>query len=167
MTSLCAAWTWCSDCHRSDNPADPEGPHGSNAEHLLVATIVSNDTVGTPLCDVCHKATVYWDGDASSSRYGKHPATQGAHQFPYGCFACHMWDYAVNPGYGLQTVDDVTAGNINVHGQNMVWVNNTESGDPGSGQPVDSFINGYLADLNYDTKQCWTETCKNHSPQSY
>ncbi|HUU44425.1 MAG TPA: hypothetical protein VM118_01725, partial [Acidobacteriota bacterium] len=33
--------TWCSDCHRSSVSTDPEGPHGSNLDYLLVATITS------------------------------------------------------------------------------------------------------------------------------
>ncbi len=161
--------TYCSDCHRSSNASDPEGPHGSNLEHLLVATTVSNNTVGTPLCYVCHLETVYWSDRnlGANSRYGKHPSVQGNHAVSHGCFACHMWDYASTPGLGLQTTDDLSAGTIHIHGMNRKWVFNERDGSAGSQDSVVSFINGYIANLNYTTKQCWAETCKDHSPQSY
>ena len=46
----------CSDCHSSDNPSDPKGPHGSNQPYLLIASQASNDNT---LCLKCHKASVY------------------------------------------------------------------------------------------------------------
>jgi hypothetical protein len=110
--------TYCSDCHRSSNASDPEGPHGSNNEHLLVASIVSDDAVGTPLCYVCHLETVYWSSSASASRYGEHPSSKASHQLPKGCFSCHMWDYAWQSGLGVQTSEDMVGGfgEIFVHG---------------------------------------------------
>jgi hypothetical protein len=148
---------------------DPNGPHGSNVEHLLVATIVSDDTVGTPLCNVCHKSTVYWDGDASASNYPKHPATQGAHQLAKGCFSCHMWDFASQSGLGVNSVDDISAGRIYIHGMNKRHVYNERTGGAGinPNQAVDSFIGGYLADIDYANKDCWAEVCKTHSGQAY
>jgi hypothetical protein len=160
---------YCSDCHRSSVASDPEGPHGSNMEHLLVATVVSDDVNGTPLCDVCHRSTVYWDGDATASDYDDHPGTQSAHQLPYGCFSCHMWDYASNTGLGVQTTDDLAAGTILVHGQNKKWVYlETETdGTAGTQQPVENFINGYIANLDHSANRCWAETCKNHANKAY
>jgi hypothetical protein len=123
---------WCSDCHRSDVSTDPSGPHGSNVEHLLVATIVSDDVNGTPLCMECHRSTVYWDGSAAPSRFSQHPATKGAHQLPYGCFMCHMWDYSSTPGLGVNNVDDLAAGRLFVHGMNKRHVYNERTGGAGS-----------------------------------
>ncbi len=160
---------YCSDCHRSSVSTDPEGPHGSNMEHLLVATVTSDGTVGTPLCYVCHLEPVYWSdrNAADVSRYPDHPSAQGAHQLGNGCFSCHMWDYASTGGLGLQTTDDISAGTINVHGQNRKWVFNEQDGSAGSGDSADAFVNGYIADMDYANRACWTETCKVHSNKAY
>ena len=169
--------TWCSDCHRSDNTNDPAGPHGSNQEHLLVETIVSDATNGTPLCHVCHKSSVYWNGSASASRYTDHPATQGQHIRAPGCFACHMWDHAALGGYGEPT-DDWPGGMDNptptappikiwVHGMNKKWVTNTYDGTAGTGDSTDAFVAGYLSNLDHVNTRCWTETCKNHANKDY
>jgi hypothetical protein len=168
---------YCSDCHRSDTPTDPEGPHGSNADHLLVAPIVSNSTIGTPLCDVCHKSSVYWSGDAAPSDYDDHPATQGQHYMAPGCFSCHMWDHSSTASLGLPTDDwpggyDNTASlpppiKIWVHGQNRNWVYNEQDGTAGTTQPVENFINGFIANMDHGANRCWTETCKVHSNKAY
>jgi hypothetical protein len=157
---------YCSDCHRSSVSTDPEGPHGSNVEHLLVASIVSS-TAGTPLCDVCHLASVYWSGDASASKFQNHPATTGNHQWNKGCFSCHMWEYSSTAGLGEQTVDDLSAGNIYVHGMNSKWVYNEVDGTAGTQEPVDNFINGYLSNISHINKRCWAQTCKNHANKAY
>ena len=163
---------YCSDCHRSDNSADPEGPHGSNAEHLLVASIVSSSTVGTPLCNVCHRSSVYWSGSSSSSRFSQHPSSRSAHRSSQGCFTCHMWDYASTAGLGVPT-DSWSGGaplattNLYVHGQNKIWNFRDRDGSAGSGQDVDAFCNGYLSNIDYVNKQCWTETCRTHSGYGY
>jgi hypothetical protein len=149
--------TYCSDCHRSDISTDPEGPHGSNQEHLLVATIVSNDVVGTPLCDVCHDPATYWDGSAAASRYSQHPSTKGAHQLPKGCFSCHMWDYAQWPGLGVQTSEVFADGELFVHGQNKKWNFKDDDGSAGTGDSCDAFVNGYLADVDFSAMTCWSD----------
>ncbi len=168
---------WCSDCHRSDISTDPEGPHGSNQEHLLVATIVSDKVNGTPLCDVCHKASVYWSGSGTPSDFDDHPSTQGQHVKAPGCFACHMWDYSSTAGLGLPTDDwpgtfDATVPSappikIWIHGQNRKWVYNEQDGSAGSGEPVVNFLNGYIADMEQGANNCWTEACKVHSNKAY
>jgi hypothetical protein len=149
--------TYCSDCHRSDNSGDPEGPHGSNIEHLLVATMVSDDNVGTPLCYECHLETVYWSDNAAASRYGQHPSNRGGHKVPQGCFGCHMWDYADQSGLGVQTSEVITDGEIFVHGQNKYWNYKDDDGSTGTGNPADAFCNGYLADMDYAGFSCWSD----------
>ncbi len=162
--------TYCSDCHRSDIASDPEGPHGSNIEHLLVASVVSNSTVGTPLCNVCHRSSVYWNGSASSSRFPQHPATRSAHRYAQGCFACHMWDYASTSGLGVSTTS-WAGGNpdfkILIHGQNKRWNFRDRDGSAGSGQDADAFCNGYLSDMDYTNRDCWSEVCRTHSGTGY
>jgi hypothetical protein len=46
----------CSDCHGSENGADPKGPHGSNQPYILMASPAAGETA---LCLKCHKASVY------------------------------------------------------------------------------------------------------------
>ncbi len=169
---------YCSDCHRSDTPADPEGPHGSNSQYLLVATIVSDNVNGTPLCDVCHMVSVYWGpGSGTPSDYDDHPATQGQHKKAPGCFSCHMLDHSSTAGLGLPTADwpggfdavtpSLPQTRVWIHGQNRKWVYNEQDGSAGSLQPVDNFINGYIANMDHGANRCWTETCKVHSNKAY
>jgi len=159
--------TYCSDCHRSSNPADPEGPHGSNLDHLLVATTVSDNVVGTPLCYVCHKETEYWSSGHVGSRYNKHPSVQGQHKQPEGCFACHMWEFSTNPGVGINSTRDLSQGTIYVHGMNKRFTLNEQDGSAGTGDMSDAFIDGFLENLDFVNRDCWAGTCKTHSPQSY
>ena len=142
-----------------------------------MATIVSNDVVGTPLCYTCHMETVYWSQDAGNSRFTPHPSGQSAHQKAPGCFSCHMWDYSATPGLGVSTTDwpggADAAGSVPppidvfVHGQNKVWTFNEEDGSAGTGQPVDAFVNGYIANMDYTGSSCWAQTCKAHSNKGY
>ncbi len=161
---------WCSDCHRSSNTADPEGPHGSNQEHLLVATVVSNSSVGTPLCYVCHKESEYWSGNTYYSRYPDHPADRSAHRRSQGCFACHMWEYSSTSGLGVSTTNwsgGTPPAGILVHGMNKKWVYNEQNGSSGTGQNVDAFTSGYLENMDYTNRRCWSATCRGHSNQGY
>jgi hypothetical protein len=159
---------YCSDCHRSDNAADPEGPHGSNQEHLLVASTVSDDVNGTPLCFVCHSKAVYWDTDSAPSNYPKHPSTQGSHKLPPGCFSCHMWEFSTHASAGINTTDDyLTAGTIHVHGMNKRFAINEQDGTAGTGVLSDAFVDGYLENMDFQNRKCWAETCKSHSDKSY
>jgi hypothetical protein len=159
---------WCSDCHRSNNAGDPAGPHGSNMEHLLVATAVSDATNGTPLCFVCHSSAVYWTGDSAPSNFPKHPSTQGQHAVAYGCFACHMWEFSTRTDLGINSTDDLAAGGIFVHGMNKRFVNNEQDGGgAGTGQYTDAFVDGYLENMDFSGRACWTGTCKDHSNKAY
>jgi len=151
---------WCSDCHGSESTTSPQGPHGStnngigpgtsNSDKLLVATIASTEANATPLCLVCHKTASYWTG-ATGSRYGEHGF--GSHTRIEGCFACHMWDYSSTPATGGNS------GKIVAHGWNKRWYwREGATSTLGSGQLVNSFMGGYMADINYVTPECWTET---------
>ena len=189
----------CSDCHASDigvntieTRTDAKGPHGSNVtvgsldplsnqNAMLIATIASNDVDGTPLCNVCHSRSNYWDGSLVSSRYSQHPSVKGAHQFPTGCFTCHMYDYSE---YGsFAGTGGPTGGHsevIFVHGQNKTYnlgeYNQGSRNNPavgaGQGQVADAFVNGFIADMDFNGLQCWSEAdaagCgRSHSGQGY
>jgi hypothetical protein len=78
-----------------------------------------------------------------------------------------MWEYSSTAGLGEQTVDDINAGAIYVHGMNKKWVYNEEDGTAGTLEPVDNFINGYLANISHINKRCWAQTCKNHANKAY
>ena len=144
---------WCSDCHGSNTAGDPKGPHGSNLNNILVATTTSDATNGTPLCNVCHTQSNYWNGSIVSSRYSQHPPAKSNHRTIKGCFACHMYDYN---GWGGAAGGNTKT--IFIHGQNKRWYYREISGLPlGSGQYADAFVNGYLADVDFVAKKCWTE----------
>jgi predicted CxxxxCH...CXXCH cytochrome family protein len=78
----------CTDCHGSDNVADPNGPHGSTASFILKGpntlwnnTIALNGTNAVAsFCSNCHSSTF------ANSRFPDH--TNGNHQGAT-CFNCH------------------------------------------------------------------------------
>lgn len=88
----------CSDCHSSDNPADPLGPHGSNQAYILTGSASALDKA---FCTKCHKATVYNAMNDPGSREtgsrfdqqttGKSDASHYFHvvREGYGCRQCH------------------------------------------------------------------------------
>ena len=142
---------WCSDCHDGNpNGTSPQGPHGSNLDQLLVASI-SSSASGTPLCLVCHKSSVYW-GSASLnlSRY-PHYQQPMKHRTVKGCFACHMYNYSDYP-----SATGGGDGKIFVHGMNK-WYNKRETGTnvTGTGQAADAFVAGYIADIDFVNRTCW------------
>lgn len=177
---------WCSDCHGSDDTGTPpQGPHGSNADNLLVATAVSNSTVGTPLCDKCHSNSTYWSGSATGSRYSQHPSSKPAHQLPMGCFSCHMYDFNSNANYNNGNYGGNSL-KIFVHGMNKRYYYAEFAQGSGKNKNIlqsatqdyaDAFVAGYLADVDFTNKQCWTEQSGNteygnncghgHSGQAY
>lgn len=125
----------CSDCHGSDDPADPQGAHGSNTKWILKA----NETgIGTPanLCFNCHRRDVYGDEgyvgpEASFSRVS-HPVDglglaspfystgtglgNDSNKFGIMCLTCH--------GGAYDSVNNMMNG---VHGSNAAA---GTSGDP-------------------------------------
>lgn len=90
------ATVFCSDCHTLDPATNAEGPHASNIDKMLVATITSDQAGGTPLCLQCHAAG-YWNGTVGASAYSQHG--NGNHGsgagWNRGCFTCHMWNFAI------------------------------------------------------------------------
>ena len=89
---------YCSDCHSSESPGDPKGPHGSTNPYLLIAPTSQTDDT---LCLKCHKASVYKPatdpGTAETgSRFDEQTTSNGraSHYFHgvqkrVGCRQCH------------------------------------------------------------------------------
>ncbi|MCF7823147.1 MAG: cytochrome c3 family protein [Candidatus Marinimicrobia bacterium] len=179
----------CSDCHGSDlgwtstgtgipDRTDATGPHGSsvivdspdpasNQSAMLVATIASDATNGTPLCNVCHSYANYWNGGLVSSQFGQHPSVKSAHRLTMGCFSCHM--------YESSEIGATSGGNskvIYVHGQNKAYVTNEQLSSAGTAQPLRAFVNGYIADIDFTVPKCWSESgaancAKTHKGTNY
>lgn len=89
----------CSDCHGSDAPTDPKGPHGSNQPSILIGSPVAT---GTEFCLKCHKASTYAPAidpgstKETGSRFDQQTTRDGdaSHWFHvterhYGCRQCH------------------------------------------------------------------------------
>ncbi len=89
----------CSDCHDSDTPADPNGPHGSSAAFILRgpntrwdSSLINGSSMpaGT-FCANCHSPT--WVG----SRFPDH--VKGDHRIP--CLNCHSANAHGGPRVGM------------------------------------------------------------------
>ncbi len=109
---------YCSDCHGSDDPDAPAGPHGSNNEYLLKAAGPGDSY--DDLCILCHKASVYIDG-RSGSRFKEHGRREHLYDRTdnrLGCMACHAGNAGI---YGGRTG--------NIHGSNYQWPDH--EGKPG------------------------------------
>ena len=166
----------CSDCHASeisgsdlDSRTDAKGSHGSsifvgsldplsNQSAILVETISSSSSTGTPLCFVCHCRSNYWDGPLISSAFNKHPSNSIAHKsgsgqsggIEQGCLGCHMLDKYQS---GLSGNTEM----IFIHGQNKRYNINEFNESEGNGQLNDAFVNGFIADIDFENKTCQTE----------
>lgn len=78
----------CTDCHRSDDPSDPPGPHGSSQPYLLAAPYAMDD--GRPegdatygLCYRCHRRESLL-GDESFPSHRRHVVDA-----QISCGSCH------------------------------------------------------------------------------
>ncbi len=96
----------CSDCHASDNPSDPKGPHGSAADKLLAGPrrYWPNRASGTPwtlrdvkdgangwsnnlFCVNCHP--LYTNGDWKNNAHEEHEGRRAGDK-DIQCIACHV-----------------------------------------------------------------------------
>lgn len=78
----------CSDCHTSDDPARPQGPHGSRYPWILKAPYTATDgqpesTRAYELCYGCHSRSVILS-DQSFAGHAEHVVSEEA-----SCYACH------------------------------------------------------------------------------
>ncbi|MBI5478549.1 MAG: hypothetical protein HY906_06840 [Deltaproteobacteria bacterium] len=107
MPSLIRPWTSssilsCGQCHGSDDPGGPRGPHGSRIPHLLRYRFETAD--GTPegeaqyaLCYRCHSRKSIL-GNESFRYHNRHLVTASRGRAPATCRACHSpHGSAVNP----------------------------------------------------------------------
>jgi len=81
----------CADCHGSDDPNSPRGPHGSKFEGLLVDNYTTGDNVqesayAYALCYRCHKRTSIL-GNQSFPLHSRHIV--GENNFKGGGTSCH------------------------------------------------------------------------------
>ncbi|TKB11372.1 cytochrome c3 family protein [Desulforhopalus sp. IMCC35007] len=94
VPSLLAPYTgssiiYCTDCHGSDNPTGPQGPHGSFHEHLLVERYETSDMTSESsgayaLCYKCHDRDVILSGRSNFSLHKKHVQMENT-----PCAVCH------------------------------------------------------------------------------
>ena len=94
--------TLCSDCHGSQDPLSPDGPHGSNQRWLLKGWHPSSQNFQTTpadaLCFQCHRRETYSDDGASNTVKGysrfNDPADEGHTKHVddenVTCSACHV-----------------------------------------------------------------------------
>lgn len=77
----------CSDCHGNDDPSGPQGPHGSNFEHILKANYSTESGAESPsaydLCYRCHNRNSILN-DESFKSHKRHVVYSAV-----SCFACH------------------------------------------------------------------------------
>lgn len=81
----------CADCHGSENPNSPRGPHGSKYQGLLVDNFDTGDNVienafTYALCYRCHKRSSIM-GNESFPQHSRHIA--GERNFKGGGTSCH------------------------------------------------------------------------------
>ncbi len=109
---------YCSDCHASDDPNAPPGPHGSDNEYMLRASGPGESYDN--LCILCHKASVYIDGRNGSNfeEHGEREHLYDSKTNRQGCMACHAGKVG---NYGGRTG--------NIHGTNYQWPDH--QGKPG------------------------------------
>jgi len=83
----------CSDCHGSDDPNGPKGPHGSNYQGLLVLNYRMDDERSETeqdyaLCYKCHDRTSILSNE-SFPYHALHIQGQSGLQNGTSCFTCH------------------------------------------------------------------------------
>lgn len=83
----------CSDCHGSDDPNGPKGPHGSYYAGLLVLNYQMDDERSESdqayaLCYKCHDRTSILSNE-SFSEHSLHIQGQSGGQNGTSCFTCH------------------------------------------------------------------------------
>jgi predicted CXXCH cytochrome family protein len=110
----------CGDCHASEDPQAPRGPHGSRFEHILVENYSTRDN--TPessyvyaLCYRCHSRTSIL-GNESFPYHSKHiVGATGALVNGTSCFTCHSAHGSTENKYLIRFNTDVVSPNS--HGQ--------------------------------------------------
>ncbi len=108
--------TRCGDCHGSDFPGDPAGPHGSSYRYILKQPYEASSQTrvmgSDEICFACHAYDVYANSASPDlvrgySRFNKPGAVMG-HAEHVGdqhvpCYACHVTHGAANQKHLLVT----------------------------------------------------------------
>ena len=97
----------CADCHSSDDPASPRGPHGSKYQGLLSDNYSTGDNVAESsftyaLCYKCHKRSSILGNESFPSHF-RH--ITGENNFKGGgtsCYTCHTSHGSVENKYLLR-----------------------------------------------------------------
>lgn len=97
----------CSDCHASDDPKSPRGPHGSRYQSILVENYNTGDNIPESsftyaICYRCHKRTSIL-GNESFPFHSRH--ITGERNFKRGgtsCHTCHSSHGSVENRYLLR-----------------------------------------------------------------
>ncbi len=139
----------CSDCHESNNAADPNGPHGSTAGFILRGpntawnnTIVNANTMpATVFCANCHPTS--W----ANSRFNQH--SRADHYIP--CFNCHSAIPHGSPRPGFLNNMAPTAASANVGGNIAGYDNAAPYAQPGAGNRL------YLASYPVNNTTQWAQ----------
>jgi len=95
-----ASVIYCSDCHGSDSPTDPAGPHGSNYRYLLKRYDASAEHSAAyqptdfALCYGCHRESALLNDDEATQtnfKYHKLHLQDAAGRQPFVplCVSCH------------------------------------------------------------------------------
>jgi predicted CXXCH cytochrome family protein len=139
---------FCTDCHNSDNPAGPKGPHGSSFEFLLERNYTTLDRTSESsfnyaMCYKCHNRNSILR-DESFSEHRLHIVEENA-----PCSACH------DP-HGVSILQGNPANNSHLINFDLTIVQPNREG------------NLFFEDLGRFRGQCFL-TChgERHEPKSY
>ena len=107
----------CTDCHRSDNPDSPPGPHGSANQYILVEHYSARDKEtesghAYALCYRCHSRSSIL-GDESFKYHSQHIRGRGDSAISTGtsCHTCHDSHGSVENKYLIKFNPEVVSSN--------------------------------------------------------
>jgi predicted CXXCH cytochrome family protein len=139
---------FCTDCHNTDTPTDPQGPHGSSFAHILERnyTLLDNSLEGAftyALCYKCHSRDSIL-ADASFTQHRLHIVDQRT-----PCAVCH------DP-HGISSAQGNPANNSHLINFDLAVVQPDRDG------------NLFFQDLGRFSGQCFL-TChgERHDPKTY
>jgi len=106
---------YCTDCHGSDDPTGPQGPHGSTHEHLLVKRYETNDMTNESadayaLCYKCHDRNIILSNQSGFRPHRFHVVNKNT-----PCSVCH------DP-HGISATQGNSINNSNLINFNMTVV---------------------------------------------
>lgn len=107
----------CTDCHASDNPLAPRGPHGSAYQHILVDNYSKRDketesSYAYALCYRCHSRSSIL-GDESFKLHSLHirGRVNSAVSTGTSCYTCHDSHGSIDNKYLIRFNQEVVSSN--------------------------------------------------------